>query len=75
LYLFSAIFFATINIRYFSLFWAEQPPREGITRTHIILQIITLLLAVTAHNWIGNNLLEEFNFPMKVQIFSQHLLF
>ena len=63
MYLLSAIFFATIEIRYFSLYWTEQSPRKGITRTHIILQIITLLRPLAAHNWAGNNLLEEFNLP------------
>lgn len=50
-YLFSAIFFAMIGINYFSLHWAEKPPKKWLTIIHISLQIIALLLLFTNNNW------------------------
>ena len=58
LYLFSATFFAMIGINYFSLFWAEKPPKKWLTIIHLILQTIALTLLLTSNNWnwlLGNN--------------------
>ena len=50
-YLFSAIFFAMIGINYFSLHWADKPPKKWLTIIHISLQIISTLLIFTSNNW------------------------
>ncbi|QTD37827.1 hypothetical protein JL193_00500 [Polaribacter batillariae] len=47
----SAIFFALMGLNYFSLFWAEKPPKKSLTIAHISLQIFSLLLLLTKQNW------------------------
>ena len=53
-FLFSAVFFAMLGLNYFSLHWAERPPRKRLTVTHILLQIISLLFLLTKDNWNWN---------------------
>ncbi|MFK8060174.1 MAG: hypothetical protein AB8B78_08805 [Polaribacter sp.] len=55
LYLFSAIFFAMIGINYFSLYWAEKPPKKWLTITHLVLQIIAIIIFVitNSRSWTG----------------------
>ncbi len=48
---FSAIFFTLIGLNYFSLVWAEKPPKKWLTITHIIFQILSLLFLMTKHHW------------------------
>jgi len=53
----SAVFFGLIGLNYFSLIWAKRPPKKWLTRVHIILQSISLILLFTRNswNWIGEN--------------------
>lgn len=62
-YLFCSIFFAMIGINYFSLAWAEKPPKKWFTITHIVLQILALFLFFTSNkwNWIGEQSHKDFN--------------
>ena len=60
---FSAVFFGLIGLNYFSLFWAKKPPKKWLTITHLFLQILSLMLFFTIHNWnwIGKQYPAEFN--------------
>ena len=50
-HLFSAIFYAMIGINYYSLNWAQKPPKKWLTTVHLILQTISLCLLFTKDNW------------------------
>ncbi|QOD61164.1 hypothetical protein H9I45_01590 [Polaribacter haliotis] len=64
----SAVFFALIGFNYFSLAWAEKPPKKWLTITHISLQILSLLLLLTKENW---NWIGKEN-SQKLSIFSDN---
>ena len=54
---FFAVFFGLIGLNYFSLYWGQKKPIKWMTRIHIILQAISLLLFFTKDNWnwLGRN--------------------
>lgn len=62
-YYFSAVFFGLIGLNYFSLIWANKPPKKWLTITHLFLQIFSLILFFTIHNWnwIGKQYPSELN--------------
>ena len=62
-YYFSTVFFGLIGLNYFSLVWANKPPKKWLTITHLFLQIFSLILFFTIHNWnwIGKQYSSELN--------------
>ena len=46
-FIFSAIYFTMIGINYFSLVWADKPPKKWLTTIHILLQILAIILLFT----------------------------
>ena len=59
---FSAVFYLMIALNYFALNWIEKYPIKWLTITHLLLQILSLLLLITkdSWNWIGNNSLANY---------------
>ncbi|MDX6746176.1 hypothetical protein SHK09_05175 [Polaribacter sp. PL03] len=47
----SAIYFTLIGFNYFSIIWAEKQPKKWLTIFHILLQLLSLFLLITKHNW------------------------
>ncbi|AUC84533.1 hypothetical protein CW731_04110 [Polaribacter sp. ALD11] len=76
----SAIFFTLIGFNYFSLIWAEKPPKKWLTILHLSLQMLSLLLLMTKHhwNWVGKQYPKELsllNDNSEMVIFISFVLF
>ena len=62
---FSAIFYLMIALNYFALHWTAKQPIKWLTITHIIFQLLSLLLLFTKDhwNWIGDTTSTNYNIP------------
>ena len=67
-YLF-AVFFGLVGLNYFSLFWGQKKDIKWMTRTHIILQVLALLLFFTKDNW---NWLGTNNYPSELNLIADY---
>jgi hypothetical protein len=58
---FSTLFFCLIGLNYFSLYWANRPPKKYLTIIHISFQILSILFLFTRNhwNWIGKQNTKE----------------
>jgi len=60
---FFIVFFGLVGLNYYSLHWAQKKSFKWMTGTHIVLQIISLLLLYTKDNW---NWLAKHDYPSEL---------
>ncbi len=66
---FFAVFFVLIGLNYFSLYWGQKKAIKWMTITHMILQVLALLLFFTKDNW---NWLGKNNYPSELNLIADY---
>ena len=51
IYFLFSVFFGLIGLNYFSLYWGNKSIKKGLTITHLVFQILSLILFFTHSFW------------------------